>query len=68
MSPEQLLRLMKTNAILSGIVSGIMIAMGMAFFLLGFIGFALGEEGIALMALTFGIIFLGLSAHICPRL
>lgn len=62
MTPKQLHHLMKSRAILSGIVSGIMIALGLAFLLLGFLGIALREEGIGLMALIFGASFIVLSA------
>ena len=64
MSPEPVLRLVKTNAALSGVVSGIMASMGLAFLLLGLIGIALHESSIGLLALVMGGAFIALASDI----
>ena len=64
MSPQQALRLVKTNAILSGSVSGLMASLGMAFLLMGLLGIALHEASIGLLALVIGGAFIALASDI----
>lgn len=68
MSPEQTSRIARQNIMLTGLVAGIMISLGLSMIIVGLIGCWIVGESFGFYGTVAGVLFVGLGGHICnPR-
>lgn len=64
MSPEQTARIERQNIMLTGLVAGIMVSLGLSLIIVGLIGCWIVGESFGFYGVVAGILFIGLAGHI----